>query len=253
MPPNSTLTLSLEPTKRFDRVDALRGFAMLWMAVFHFDFDLNHFGFIAPRQWFFTDPFWVTQRTLILSLFLFAAGVSMAVALARGQTVRAFFQRWAQVVAGALLVSLATWWVFPRAWVWFGVLHGMALMLLLTRALLHWAVPTWLLCALAGAVLAWPRFLQSASLDPFAWSWLGLGTHKPLTQDWVPLMPWWGVMLAGALLGRWALKHRPAWVSAPVAAWAQPLVTLGQWSLIFYLVHQPVFFGLLSLVQRFKP
>ena len=32
---------------RFDRLDALRGLAIVWMALFHFSFDLNHFGLVA--------------------------------------------------------------------------------------------------------------------------------------------------------------------------------------------------------------
>ena len=58
---------------RFDRLDALRGAAIVWMAAFHFFFDLNHFGFI--RQNFHTDPFWTWQRACIVSLFLFCAGL----------------------------------------------------------------------------------------------------------------------------------------------------------------------------------
>ncbi len=38
------------PGARFDRVDALRGLAMVWMALFHLAFDLNHFGLLDPRQ-----------------------------------------------------------------------------------------------------------------------------------------------------------------------------------------------------------
>ena len=53
---------------RHDRLDALRGLAMVWMTVFHFCFDLNHFGHI--RQDFYGDPFWTWQRTAIVSLFL---------------------------------------------------------------------------------------------------------------------------------------------------------------------------------------
>ena len=49
---------------------------------FHFAFDLNHFGFI--RQNFYTDPVWTVQRTCIVSLFLFCAGLGQAVALAAG-------------------------------------------------------------------------------------------------------------------------------------------------------------------------
>ena len=35
---------------RFDRLDALRGVAIVWMAMFHFCFDLNHFGFFEPKH-----------------------------------------------------------------------------------------------------------------------------------------------------------------------------------------------------------
>ena len=42
-------------TPRFARLDALRGCAMLWMAAFHFCFDLNQFRFI--RQDFYENPF----------------------------------------------------------------------------------------------------------------------------------------------------------------------------------------------------
>ena len=43
---------------RFDRLDALRGVAMVWMAVFHLSFDLNFYGLLQPRQNFYHYPFW---------------------------------------------------------------------------------------------------------------------------------------------------------------------------------------------------
>ena len=66
--------------RRHHRLDALRTLAMVWMTVFHFSFDLNHFRLIPPQQ-FLLDPFWTWQRTAIVSLFLFTAGLSQAVAL----------------------------------------------------------------------------------------------------------------------------------------------------------------------------
>ena len=44
MPPKPT---HLPP--RYDRVDALRGLAMVWITVFHFCFDFNHFRFITQN------------------------------------------------------------------------------------------------------------------------------------------------------------------------------------------------------------
>ena len=63
--------------QRLERLDALRGLAIVWMAAFHFAFDLNHFGWLQPRQNFYTDPLWTLQRSAIVSLFLFCAGLSL--------------------------------------------------------------------------------------------------------------------------------------------------------------------------------
>ena len=92
---------------RFEAVDALRGLAMVWMTVFHFSFDLNHFGFW--QQDFYRETFWTGQRTLILSLFLFCAGLGQAVALAQGQSWPHFGRRWTQIAGCALLVSAGSW------------------------------------------------------------------------------------------------------------------------------------------------
>ena len=56
---------------------------MVWMTVFHFCFDLNQFRFI--RQDFYENPFWTTQRLMIVALFLCCASLSQAVALERLQ------------------------------------------------------------------------------------------------------------------------------------------------------------------------
>lgn len=67
---------------RMAGVDALRGVAMVWMTIFHFCFDLSHFGY-WPQN-FRADPFWTTQRTAIVGLFLFCAGLGQALAWNQG-------------------------------------------------------------------------------------------------------------------------------------------------------------------------
>jgi uncharacterized membrane protein len=91
------------PARRFDSIDALRGIAIVWMTVFHFCFDLHHFGWL--RQDFYNDPFWTWQRSAIVSLFLFCAGLGQAVAVDRRQDTRRFWKRWVQVAGCALLVT----------------------------------------------------------------------------------------------------------------------------------------------------
>ena len=73
-------------TARYQCVDALRGFAMVWMTVFHFCFDLSNAGLLLAN--FYQDPRWTLQRTCILSLFLLCAGAGQAIALAQAQSWR---------------------------------------------------------------------------------------------------------------------------------------------------------------------
>ncbi|RTL43933.1 MAG: DUF1624 domain-containing protein [Burkholderiales bacterium] len=227
------------PADRADRLDALRGLAIVWMALFHFSFDLNHFGWI--RQDFYRDPVWTWQRVGIVSLFLFCAGAGQALAVQAGQGAWRFWRRWGQVAACAALVSIGSANMFPNSWISFGVLHGMAVMLLLLRLGLA-RLPQAVLLGLAVLAIAAPRLVQSPLFDTRWTNWVGLVTHKPITEDYVPVLPWLGVMLLGFIVTR----ARPAlWAGAA----PRPLAVLGRWSLSFYMVHQPVLIGALMAVQ----
>ena len=237
---------------RLDRIDLLRALAMVWMTVYHFVYDLDHFGVIDENM--FGDPLWTWQRTGIVSLFLFTAGLSQSVALAQGQGWGRFWKRWREVAGAALLVSVASYAMFPRAFIYFGVLHGIAVMLVIMRLTAGWK--RWLWVAGAAAIAAgltaghwvgqsgWEAALNSRWLN-----WSGLISHKPVTQDYVPLLPWLGVMWWGMAAGQWMLINRPTWLGCAggperTKGVRQGLVTLGQWSLSYYLLHQPILMGM---------
>lgn len=233
--------------ERFDRLDALRGVAIVWMAVFHFCYDLNYFGFI--RQNFYTDPLWTLQRSCIVTLFLFCAGLSLAVAMAQGQTWPRFWRRWAQIAGCAVLVSIGSSLMFPRSWISFGILHGIAVMLVLARLLAPLKGGLWL----AGLVaIGLPLLVQHPFFDSRWTNWVGLVTRKPVTEDYAPVLPWLGVMLWGLASGRWVLARRRGWLTGELPGALAPLATLGRWSLCFYMVHQPVLIGVLMGVVALR-
>src|SRR5690348_8627071 len=76
-------------------------------------------------------------------------------------------------------------------------------------------------------------------------NWIGLVTSKPVNEDYVPLLPWIGVMWWGLAAGQWLLVRRRSWLAGAVPAALRPLSVLGRWSLTFYMVHQPVLIGAL--------
>jgi uncharacterized membrane protein len=229
---------------RFDRLDALRGAAMVWMAAFHFAFDLNHFRLLDPAQDFYRDPFWTVQRVAIVTLFMAVAGASQAVALAAGPGWPRFWRRWAQIAGCALLVSAGSALMFPRSWISFGVLHGFAVMLILARLaapLRGWLWPLGLVLVLL------PQWVQHPWFDTRLTNWVGLVTRKPVTEDYAPLLPWLGVMLWGLVGGQWLLARRRAALAGALPRALQPVAVLGRWSLTFYMLHQPLLIGAILL------
>jgi uncharacterized membrane protein len=238
---------------RYDTVDALRGLAMLWMTAFHFGFDLSHFGF-WPQN-FRADPFWTTQRTLIVSLFLFCAGMGQAIALQQGQGWHRFGRRWMQVVACAVLVSAGSFLMFPQSFIHFGVLHGLAVMLLIARCTAGWGAWLWLAGLVAWALPSMVGYLLAGAwadaapvFNSRALNWLGLVSRKPYTEDYVPVFPWLGVLWWGLAIGQWILGCRNRWMLASLPRVAQPLAVLGRHSLSYYMLHQPIMLGALVAV-----
>ena len=236
------------PTRRFDSIDALRGLAIVWMTLFHLCFDLSHFGYL--KQDFYNDPFWTLQRNAIVSMFLFCAGLGQAAATVRQQDARRFWKRWSQVAGCALLVTVGSWFVFPGTFIYFGVLHGIALMLVIVRFTQAWGRWLWL----AGAVAVGLKFAASEAhalwpaldfLNTRPWNWLGLVSRKPRTEDYVPLIPWLGVMWWGMAAGQWLLLERRGLLNRPLTFAAAPLAWMGRWSLSWYMLHQPILFGIL--------
>lgn len=240
-------------------LDVLRGVAMVWMTVYHFCYDLRVAGL---TDWdFWSDPFWTWQRTGILSLFLFCAGVGQSVAVQAGQSWQRFFSRWWEVVFCALLISVVTLLLYgEKRFIYFGVLHGMAVMLLLARVLL---ISRWLCVAalLLCAVLAWAVPVLHA--DGVLGEWfnqrglnvLGLNTRKPITLDFVPLLPWFAVMLTGVLLqpvmssAMVRLRHVCIGTESVSLLRLLPLLRwMGRNSLWYYMLHQPIMLGLIYAV-----
>jgi uncharacterized membrane protein len=242
-------------TPRYNRLDALRGVAMVWMTVYHFCFDLHQFKWI--KQDFYRDPFWTWQRVCIVTLFLLCAGAGQAVALHQGQSWQRFWRRWAQVAVFALLVTASSYVMFPNSFIYFGVLHGIAVMLIIVRLTAHWGAWLWPLGALATAmkfiaIYVINTWTTLGFLNQKAFNWLGFISVKPVTEDYVPLIPWLGVMWWGVAATQWLLRNHTALLTGSVPPAARWLVWMGGFSLLYYMVHQPVMIGVLSVVQQLR-
>lgn len=231
------------PKPRLVALDLARGIAILAMIVFHFAYDLSQLGLIEAD--IAEIPAWIWFSRAIAASFLGLAGVSLVLAHARGFDRAAFLKRLARVAGAAALVTLGSWWAFPERFVYFGILHMIALGSVLALPFLRLPPHVTLLAALAA--LALPFLMRLEPLSAGWVAWLGLGTSAPATMDFVPVFPWFAPILLGIALARLVPGGRLATLS-PGAAPARLLALAGRHSLVIYLIHQPLLYGALMLV-----
>lgn len=231
-------------TTRRPLLDAARGVALVAMALYHASWDLTFTGLAAFDL--LGDPLWLAARTLILSSFLLLAGIALVLATENGLDARRFFLRLARLAAAAAAVSAMSYALFPDSPIFFGVLHHIAVASVIGLAFVRLPAPVPLIAAVL-AVLA-GETLGFAAFDSPWLRWIGLTTVPPDSNDFVPLLPWIGGVLAGVTLGR----LRPAIGTGPAPA--NPIVRALAWagrhSLAVYLIHQPLLFGLFWLVAQ---
>lgn len=226
---------------RRQSIDVYRGLAILAMVAYHATWDLNYYRIIEVGIG--VDGIWFTIQRSILTAFLLLTGAGLWLGHKDGINWRQFWKREAILVAAALGVSAITWFQFGEYFAYFGVLHAIALSSILALPLVR--APLWAGIATAIFFLFLPAMFASDLFNTRWLAWIGFFTAVPETADLVPMFPWFGVVLLG-MIGMRLLHTAPAftWSSANVAVRA--LERLGRWSLIIYLVHQPLLFGIIT-------
>jgi uncharacterized membrane protein len=234
---------------RIGLLDSLRGLALLAMASYHFTWDLEFFGYIEPGT-AVTGP-WRLYARCIASTFLFLVGFSLVLAHGRGIRWQAFGKRFAQIAAAAALISLVTYFIMGDGWIFFGILHGIALMSLLALPFLRLPVVVTILAALA--CLALPFYAQSPLFDHPALWWVGLSETIPRSNDYVPLFPWFAAVLFGVAASKLSIGFGLHNKLAALAKGPRLLSLAGRHSMAFYLIHQPVLISLVYLASMVAP
>ena len=237
----------IKKKKHFEVIDLARGFAILLMFIYHFSYDLDYFGFIQEN--FACDKFWINFRLVIIAFFLTVMGISLYLASYKGLNKKRFKQRLLLLVVYSLLVSISSWVMFPDAMILFGVLHFIAVASVLGLLFIRLGIIN---LFLGITIILIGQFLEFPIFNHLYLHWIGLMTQLPVTVDYVPLIPWFGVVLVGMYLGQ-LLSQRPA--NSALLQWKSHhpitrLMTLGgRHSLHIYMLHQPLFLGILYIIS----
>jgi uncharacterized membrane protein len=242
--------------ERIWEIDFLRGLSIILVIGYHLLYDLGDYVGISRFLGWSTNlstVAWTIAQHFFAGLFVLLSGVSST--LTRSNT-----RRGLRLLAVALALTLATYliavWLHlfdPAETIIFGILHCLAVSMLLYGAVfkrVSAAANAVLGAGLIGLAALLPILkkalvIRSDWLIPF-----GLPSPTFSSLDYFPLIPWFGVFLIGAALGRSLYSKKKSFLP-----WRLPVTSVnvaGRHSLLIYIVHQPVIMGILALVGRMK-
>lgn len=233
-------------SSRILALDLARGIAIIAMAIFHFAWDLEFFGY-AERGLTATLE-WKSFARSIATSFLFLAGFSLVLGHGKAIRLKSFLKRFAMVAIAAAIISIATYQAMPQAPIFFGILHSIATASLIGLFLLR--LPAIILIIAALAVFIAPFYLRSEFFDaPWLW-WVGLNANIPKSNDYVPILPWLAPFLVGMTFAKLAIGRRffdaiKQWKNNNVVV--RVLAFFGRHGLVTYLLHQPLLLGIVWL------
>jgi uncharacterized membrane protein len=237
------------PQTRLPGIDVLRGIAVAAMIIFHFAWDLRFFGFIETN--ISQHPFWANFARAIAGSFLILSGISLVLLTRDGFDPKKFLRRLGVIGGAALLVTIVTFFWMTQAFIFFGILHCIALSSVLALPFLR--LPVVVTAGAAAAVFVLPFVFTHPVFDMPWLQWLGLGTRLPVTNDYVPVFPWFALALAGVAIGRMIAAAPPAWLQDKPEGALAFTAEAGRWSLPIYLLHQPVLMALVGAASLAIP
>lgn len=231
-------------------IDFIRGFALISMIIYHTCYDLAYiFDYSMP--WFFTKQAYYWQQSIVIT-FILISGMSFLFS-------RNPMRRGLITLGGACLLTATTYFAMPSELVVFGVLHFLGLATLLTaliNPLLKKIKPSYgfiIFLALFLLSKQTPLLPQSVTVLPRILSKLGfiVGLPSPdfVSSDYVPMIPWLFLYFTGYYLSPiiFQKKRLPDWIiNTNVAIINQA----GRYSFLIYLIHQPIIYGLLLLLNH---
>ena len=219
-------------------LDIIRGVAIGGVVLFHVVWDLEFAGFV---QGVARPPIWLLFGRSLAGTFMIVVGVSLVLAHRREFHWSAFGRRLGVIILAAAAITAVTSFTFPADFVYFGILHAIAVATVVGALFLGTNA---LVCLAVGSLVAvLPLMLEFSTFDARWLAWIGFAAHPPPSNDFVPVFPWVGLTLLGIAAAKWtaAWPSKTGLVQPARPRWfARALAWMGRRSLLIYLVHQPI-------------
>lgn len=242
--------------KRYRILDHIRGVTLLSMIVYHAIWDLVYI-FDMRLDWYKTEIGYAWQQSICWT-FILLSGFCWNMSKNK-------VKRGLVVFSAGFVITMVTLFLMPENRVLFGVLTLLGVCMLMQNLLESFYGRC--NCAI-GIVLAFISFLLLKNINS---GWIGVATWKIVgvpeswyanlvtaflgfpfknffSTDYFSLFPWYFLFLTGYFLYRFMQKNGLLQKLPDVHI--APLEWIGKHSLLLYLLHQPVIYGVLNLMLQ---
>lgn len=250
-------------TKRIWELDFIRGFCIILMIIDHALYDL---GYIFHYQWFngnesgllykltefarFYFPWDIRGYAwaLVVFCFIFICGISCSFS-------RSNLKRGLRLGAVALLLTLVTWTLdrlmgqVDQFTIRFGILHMLSASILIYSFFRRLGTKFLLLIGILAIGLG--IYFTYVPLEGGISYFAILAHYKGSfhSADYFPMLPWFGIFIMGASIGPIIYGNKLSFFpKLGKSVWIKPVLFTGRHSLVFYVVHQPIVYGLLYTI-----
>ena len=241
------------PKPRYYILDTIRGICIILVVLYHLLYDLSEV--YGGNYAFFRSEGMNVFRDAFVGTLIFLSGISCNLS-------RSNVKRGVKTFLFGMVISVVMLVVMPSSKVYFGILHFLGFSMILygligkllekipaITGFLGFLLVHLLTYGVYEGYVGWPGlFMVDVPQVPrnLFFFILGFKTGHGAGDHW-PIIPWLFIFLAGTYIGRYFKEERvPKWFSKnPIP----PLSFIGSKTLIIYLVHQPLIYGALYLLN----
>ena len=243
-------------------LDFLRGIALIMMLFMHTSWDFRYEFGVDIFSYLEADWFWSFVHPVIVVLFVGVSGICSTFS-------RNNAKRGLKILAATLALNIGTLIIYKVTGIPCLIIFNV--LSVLTCGIFIYALIAFIekktkanpnvanvIMGLAGLYIVIVgcniHYMDNASDSLF---FLPVGfdiAGTPPMADYMPLFPWLGVFLLGCVIGRTCYKDKKTLFAGKgkvMSAVARPVEFIGRHSLIIYLAHQPVIYGLLFVIFLF--
>ena len=248
----------INKVRRVHMIDTIRGIIIIGVVVYHTLFDLYDL--------FDYDLYWMESafadfiRDFGAGVLIFISGISSLLS-------RNNIKRGIKTIICALILSLVTYYFVENNFIFIGILHFLGVSMLMYGLVFRYInklprIPTAIILFVIFVLtynvsngyfgikgiceIGVPVWMRDSTFDYI----MGFDGGNIFSADYYPFIPWTFLFLCGTLIGNYVKEGKiPEFLYKNICP---PITYIGRKTLIIYLLHQPIIYGLLLAYSHIK-